>query len=30
VVVFTDALPRAAGGAVDRGAVKTRWGPAGS
>jgi long-chain acyl-CoA synthetase len=30
VVVFTDVLPRAAGGGVDRGAVKTRWGPAGS
>jgi acyl-CoA synthetase (AMP-forming)/AMP-acid ligase II len=26
VVVFTDALPRAADGAVDRDAVKTRWG----
>jgi acyl-CoA synthetase (AMP-forming)/AMP-acid ligase II len=28
VVVFTDALPRGADGAVDRDAVKTRWGTA--
>jgi acyl-CoA synthetase (AMP-forming)/AMP-acid ligase II len=28
VVVFTDALPRGADGAVDRDAVKTRWGAA--
>jgi acyl-CoA synthetase (AMP-forming)/AMP-acid ligase II len=28
VVVFTDALPRAADGAVDRETVKSRWGPA--
>ncbi len=28
VVVFTDALPRGADGAVDREAVKTRWGSA--
>jgi len=28
VVVFTDALPRGADGAVDREAVKTRWGTA--
>jgi hypothetical protein len=26
VVVFTDALPRGADGAVDRDAVKARWG----
>jgi len=26
VVVFTDALPRTADGAVDRESVKTRWG----
>jgi len=26
VVAFTDALPRAADGAVDREAVKARWG----
>jgi fatty-acyl-CoA synthase len=26
VVAFTDALPRSADGAVDREAVKTRWG----
>jgi acyl-CoA synthetase (AMP-forming)/AMP-acid ligase II len=26
VVVFTEALPRAADGAVDRDAVKARWG----
>jgi long-chain acyl-CoA synthetase len=29
VVVFTDALPRGAGGAVDRGAVKAQWGQTG-
>jgi long-chain acyl-CoA synthetase len=28
VVVFTDALPRSAGGAVDRDAVKATWGDA--
>ena len=30
VVVFTDALPRTAAGAVDRDAVKRTWGPAAS
>jgi acyl-CoA synthetase (AMP-forming)/AMP-acid ligase II len=27
-VAFTDALPRAADGSVDRAAVKAAWGPA--
>jgi len=30
VVAFTDALPRSADGAVDREAVKARWGTAGA